>query len=329
MKTHLLFTCLFISCAINAQMDIESPLFPPSHPMDTRLGNKPEVRLDSIISKSGTESGVEYIIIDAHYYGDDGYIDTLKTRIDYVDKSIIVCFAYASSISTYSRENNKLVSKDFFSDAKMKVLADQLFYEYDSAGRRIKEHNISYYDQKITHDKTLVYDFSTVNYTDSGYIFNNVNYCFDEKNRLKKEIHDNKITTYSYYNDDSGYDIITTRDGYNDKSERFFNKHGLLKKSIGTRLDLTSPSRKSILELEYYFSPGNATSNSLVTNIPKIYGTTGGLVINTVQPEWINIYTLSGQLVKKEYVNQNQQISLPKGIYIVKSANKTFKVVVK
>lgn len=329
MKTHLLFICFFISCAINAQEFYSPKFFPPSHPMDNRIGNKPELRPDTILDKSGTESGVEYIMVNAHYYGDDGYIDTLKIpMIDYINKGIVVCLAYISSKSTYSKENNKLVSKDCYRNLEMTDLSDQIFYEYDEEGRRTKERHIRYSDNEITHDTTFVFDFSTVNHTDSGYIFNNVNYCFDEKNHLKKEIHDNRIITYSYYNDESGYDMITTGNGYKDKLEHFFNKHGLLTKLTGSRLDLTS-DHKSILELEYYFSPGNATSNSFVINIPEIYGTTGGLIINTKQPEWIMIYTLSGQLVKKEYINQNQQIPLPKGIYIVKSTNKTFKVVVK
>lgn len=296
--------------------------------MDIRIGNKPEVQPDTVINKLGSEEGGKWIITNAHYYSEDGYIDTLKIINTSYESNLRLSLAYIASISTYAKENNKLISKDTYYDHKFSVLSSRESFEYDSIGRLTKNHYISYdMDQEIIHDVTHEYDLKTVKNTDNGYIFNGVEYCFDEKDRLSKEIRDKDTLKYTYYDNILGYNRILKKNEASDKEEYFFEENGLVAKSI--QHYSWDPNTKSISESFYYFSSGNATSNSLVTNIPEIYGTTGSLIINAVQSEWINIYTLSGQLVRKEYINQNQQIPLPKGIYIVKSTNKTFKVVVK
>lgn len=329
MKTYLLLISLSICSIINAQ----TPDWWPSHPLETHIGDKPGIQPDTVITRLGkTDTDDKAVITFIHCYGDNGYIDT--TRVICTDNRIIL--DYRAYILTYAKENNKLISEKKYPSGDFSGISDQIFYEYDSTGRRIKEYYISYNEKEIiTRNETIIYDFSTVHYTDSGYIYDGVIYCLDEKGRLIKEISGGDTTpTYisTYIYNDRGYDIIRDTDawcfiGYL-KTECFFDDNGLLSKLINYTQTEIHPEGETT-DYSYYFSPGNTTSNSLVANIPVIYGTTGSLIVNTEQPEQISIYAISGQLVKKEYISGNKQIPLPGGIYIVKSTNKTYKIVIK
>jgi len=324
MKTHLLFlVCLFIGGFINAQ----TPIWWPTHPMDTHIGNKPELQPDSVATIS---LNPEWATADVHAYGDNGYIDTVMYR------SIgNVCFSFTilGYVNTYSKENNKLISTDGYRSFYQSVLSYQIFYEYDSIGRLIKKqivnhdkNNPRYQDRPYYRDTIISYDFSTINYTDSGYIFDGGIYSLDEKGRITKEIRDKDTILYIYYDDELRYDKIINMDNYFENTAYFFNENGLMTKSITYSKPFENEDKR-VREYFYSFLPGNTTSNSIIVNSSKIYGITGGLIIETEKPEWISVYSLSGQLIKKTYINYGtQQIPLAKGIYIVKSGQKTTKI---
>ncbi|MDR2913909.1 MAG: DUF6383 domain-containing protein [Tannerella sp.] len=64
-------------------------------------------------------------------------------------------------------------------------------------------------------------------------------------------------------------------------------------------------------------------------NAPKVYGTQGGIIVNTEKTLPVSIYTFSGGLVKKEIVSAGSQtIPLSKGFYIVTIGNMSYKVLV-
>lgn len=58
----------------------------------------------------------------------------------------------------------------------------------------------------------------------------------------------------------------------------------------------------------------------------KVYVADGKLHIETSQPQAVNIYHVSGSLVKQINVSGASNISLPQGIYLVKLTDKTYKV---
>ncbi len=63
---------------------------------------------------------------------------------------------------------------------------------------------------------------------------------------------------------------------------------------------------------------------------PKVYGTQGGIVVNTETSLPVSIYMFSGALVKKEIAGAgNQIIPLSKGFYIVTIGNMSYKVLVR
>lgn len=337
MKTYLLLISLIIGSYVNAQI----PAWWPTHPLDTRIGDKPIIQPDTIVNKSTNyrlgEVFYMWEITEIHSYGDNGYIDSTKVcYMDTTENNIPYISTY-SNISTYSKENNKLISIKTYRSDDFSSLSSQTLYEYDSVGRYAKTNHITYNEnQHITLNSITLHDYSNVIYTDSGYIFNGVTYSFDENNRLIKEVSGRDtayiyITTYNYHNDNHGYDIERETNSWcfvgDRKVEHRFDENGLLLKSTGYGF---SPDPDNLAEYSYSFRSKDPTNNSFVSVPANIYGVTGGLMISSNQPEQVFIYSLSGQLIKKAYVQgSNQQIPLAKGIYIVKSNSKTTKVIVK
>jgi len=350
MRTPFSLICLFICCIVNAQQsDYYLATYPPVHPMSTNYGNRLDIKPDTVKSFNNQyPNSTDYII---HSYSDNGCTDTITFENSEQIKlrSPIPDIKYAY---TFDKDNNKLIltekylrhpiisdEGDYCGGYYPWYVGNQLFYEYDSEGRLIKERSIDYFydfknDKTITfRDNIITYDLSTVNYIENGYIFNGVTYLFDEKDRLLERIQVKDTSKYVYYDDldEHGYDLYIKRELGSSKDGFFFDKNGLLTKYLTYRRFLsgvTTPS--SITDYSYHFSSKNPTSNSLMSDSPKIYGIIGNLIVNTEKPEWISVYSLSGQLIKKVYIQgNNQQIPLPKGIYIVKSDQNTTKVLVR
>jgi hypothetical protein len=59
-----------------------------------------------------------------------------------------------------------------------------------------------------------------------------------------------------------------------------------------------------------------------------VFNTIGGIVINSAEPVFVAIYTVSGQIVYHERLNGRKDISLPRGIYFVKTGALTKKIYV-
>ena len=67
---------------------------------------------------------------------------------------------------------------------------------------------------------------------------------------------------------------------------------------------------------------GNAT---IATD--KVWASGGTLYMETATPATISVYSITGQLVKQVFVNGSDNVTLPKGLYIVQMNGKAYKVV--
>lgn len=68
--------------------------------------------------------------------------------------------------------------------------------------------------------------------------------------------------------------------------------------------------------------------NNINDNIGTIYGNTGSIAINGYTGT-VNVYSITGQLLRSETINENANIEMGTGIYIVRIADTISKVVVK
>lgn len=68
--------------------------------------------------------------------------------------------------------------------------------------------------------------------------------------------------------------------------------------------------------------------NNINDNIGTIYGSTGSIAINGYTGT-VNVYSITGQLLRSETINENANIEMGAGIYIVRIADTISKVVVK
>lgn len=68
--------------------------------------------------------------------------------------------------------------------------------------------------------------------------------------------------------------------------------------------------------------------NNINDNIGTIYGNTGSIAINGYTGT-VNVYSITGQLLRSETINENTNIEMETGIYIVRIADTISKVVVK
>jgi hypothetical protein len=84
-------------------------------------------------------------------------------------------------------------------------------------------------------------------------------------------------------------------------------------------------------EFVYAYSDRENPNNIVVPEVTarKVYGADGAVIIQSDIPEMVQIYSLSGVLVRSlELPAGNQSISLPKGFYIIRASDKAYKVMV-
>ena len=88
----------------------------------------------------------------------------------------------------------------------------------------------------------------------------------------------------------------------------------------------------SSIEKFSYFKNGEViVDNGLIgKTAPEVYGIQGGVAISTEKSLPVNIYSFSGNLIKREYVSEGTNtIPLSKGLYVVVVGNMSYKVLVR
>lgn len=226
-------------------------------------------------------------------------------------------------------------------------------YQYDAEGRiaviKYNSGGSTIYDYT---ENTIVFegkdgepaDTAHVVYTDNGYIFQTkkdfylgeekVEYVFDSENRLLKRIHwplydgDDK-TEFIYEYTDHGY-CIYSGDSY--KEERiYFEKESRLKKYISYKKTIHGWEIDRTSDYVYYYGDMILdVDEPAVEKTAKIYGVTGGVVMELEAPTQVAIYALSGQLVRRQYFDSGSyQLPMVPGFYIVQAGKDIFKLKVR
>ena len=82
---------------------------------------------------------------------------------------------------------------------------------------------------------------------------------------------------------------------------------------------------KNIIEIDI----ATSNENISVPTVFKVQGTDGGVTIHSDKLIDLSIYNINGQLVKKSRIHGSEQISLPKGFYILSAENQNQKLIIK
>jgi len=212
---------------------------------------------------------------------------------------------------------------------KTNKYVDSTFYDYIN-------HSITKFFEKEG-EKTL-YESSRIAYTDSGYIcrtlYHNDNQeheiiecVFDDENKLTRRIYieDGKtVSDVSYFYTDSSYYYYNV--GMTNKYEHVFNEEGFEVKKISYVFTGEEWLVYEKIETSYLYDDSQSNTPVISDESQSVYGVENGIVVIADVKSLVNIYTISGQLVKKVYAQPNEQILLPKGIYIVRINEQSYKV---
>lgn len=104
---------------------------------------------------------------------------------------------------------------------------------------------------------------------------------------------------------------------------------GVVSQDNGKTWNPIYPKEYGTIQTEIELMSDATTSTikpSADNELNKVYVADGKLHIETNQPQAVNIYHVSGSLVKQINVSGASNISLPQGIYLVKLTDKTYKV---
>lgn len=189
-----------------------------------------------------------------------------------------------------------------------------------------------------------VTDSTYVLYTDSGYVCHvsdgsywgndTLEYVFDSENRLIRQVKYRPISLYGgksetvlEYND-HGYWAI------NDSSKAeylYFEKESQLKKvSI---YELTIHGWEVYQTTDYVLYYGDTAldiDEPCIKKTAKIYGVAGAVVMELENPMQVTIYSISGQLIQRQYFDSGRfHIPMIPGFYIVQAGKDVFKLKVK
>jgi len=281
----------------------------PFHPVNPQIG-QPRILVDTVFAKCtwGENFSETSAFIER---SKDGLRDTFYYTHHYTNPlTEIIVHEYDADNRLISIKSKILPAASFY------VLIE---YEYDSSGRltRLAEWSLPGVFES--------YDYSTIVYTDSSYILNDIEYVFDAEDRL---IRAGEIT-YSYF--ENGY---SENLGPYAKTIYYFLENGYLSKKIFYKLFEEEWIQHTVWETAYRYkadNPNNPNSNATIKNtLRKVYGIDGAVMIYSGKPETVRIYAVSGLIVRNIQTSPgNQSISLSKGFYIVKMGDQAYKVMVR
>jgi len=73
---------------------------------------------------------------------------------------------------------------------------------------------------------------------------------------------------------------------------------------------------------------GETTGNTGIPADSRVYSSHGEVIIETAQPQTVQVYSLTGSLMATHTVNGYHSIALQRGVYLVKMGGKVYKVIV-
>ena len=231
--------------------------------------------------------------------------------------------------------------------------------EYDDEGRVVREVangiDPSTNPPTITFRAEQLWDYSKIQYTEKGYIFDNREFELDDLGRItliKEFVVDDTIAVlngekyhvnhlhYSYT--DSSYTVFcftyigsrTLRDEPTqwENCTYVYNEDGNeIELTFYTSVDGINWSLRQNLRTEYKYSSNTPSSNDL---FPKttvaVYAQPGAICVNTEKAGALQIFDLAGRLVKQQALSAGESsISITPGLFFVRLDNQTFKIFVR
>ena len=287
--------------------------------------------------------------VTTYHRSDDKLTDTIR----YENNAWVVC--------KYN-EKNQLLYSHFLSPLYLAPYYRNYLrtdYEYDDEGRVIREVtngvDPSTNPPTITFRAEQLWDYSKIQITKKGYIFDNREFELDDLGRITlikelfvvddtiavingKEYHvndshlsytDSSYTwfSFSYIGSRTLRDEPTSWENYT----YFYDEDGNEIKCIGFRSDDGINWRFTCNTRAEYKSSNTPSSNDL---FPKstvaVYSQPGTICINTEKAGALQIFDLAGRLVKQQALSAGESsISITPGLFFVRFDNQTFKIFVR
>ena len=313
------------------------------------LGERIDIK--SYIHKEEVANGGGYI---KYEHSKDGLRDTLFSFWGLISVSERI----------YSANDRLVALKRLDLDTEENKFVDSGYgmkYTYDSKGRIASIVSMAfedvlssicynYDDHTIKHymgdDEAEVERSVQIEYTDSGYIcwdttYQSITvegettlhqksrkdeYIFDSDNRLIWKISefDNSKHKYRYIYTDYGYMVYLNNDV--GRSDFYFNEKGKNTKVLDYWFNGKEWQLKERTDYFYIYDDPQSNAPVLEDVLQPVYGVENGLVVGTDVKGLVNIYTISGQLIKQVNASLGDQIPLTKGFYIVSVGDRSYKV---
>jgi len=354
---YFLYSLIFTGCFFISDLLAQQRPFGPTHPSFMYMPLRPNLSIDTVfcygwggISTDPISGEILETNPEKYYYtrSEDLLTDTVHYEI-------------STFIHRYNEKNQLLYSyqiskKDIFSGYQRDD------FEYDEEGRvvRLKSNWIEpsrnpFVDPKITFMYERTWDYSTIQMTEKGYIFDGIECELDYQGRItlikykatedsiveldgkKYRVNDAFITytdsSYTYF----GCFYIGSRTRREEpirweKSTYVYNANGDLISSLALFSDdgiiWRNVQELLLFYLTHPYSGDNEVSNFIVNKaITNVYAQFGSIYIFTENDATVQIFDLAGRLVKQQTLSVGEnRIKVYRGFYIVKVGNESFKV---
>ena len=332
----------------------------PKHPLVNYGPTRIDINIDTVLTFTYYEMGSEVPFgprpgLSIYTRSEDKLTDTVATFSGLIRHDIY----------RYNEKNQLLYQCVYYPNHPLTYYVRE-DYQYNEEGQVIKIVAKEIRPGETPSEVFLneyTYDYSTVQLTDKGYIFDGRQFDLDQDGRLVYSYyakgHEEYKEEYIEYVDGKKYRIGADYYTYTDSSytasgyyqpgnmvlgmtdmwievTHVFYENGNYKgKRSRVSVDGVNWKPLNIVEHEYIYanvinSDIPSENSPVIKTNTEVYTFSGEIHILTGNNVMVQIYDLSGRLVKKQTVSAGEnQISLSSGFYLVKVGNETFKVYVR
>ena len=349
--TVLLLTVCFFSSDMFSQMKITGP----THPLVNYGPVRIDTNIDTVLSLTYYESGREVVpgpksTFSSYARSDDKLTDSITGSSGLMRHDI---YQY--------NEKNQLLYRHEYDPLYPLMSYIKEEFTYDEKGRVIKLTVKVVKPSGIPTETILneyLYDYSTVQMTENGYIFDGVEFELDNQGRLVYANYIDSKDEYIEYTDGKKYRIGADYYTYTDSSfttfaftqpgnmvlgmsDRWveiifvFDKNENLKRKTSTvSIDGVNWYPWEQYETEYIYSNVNtnpSNNSPVLKSNTVVYSHSNEIHVFTENEANVQIFDIFGRMIKQQNVSSGEnRISISSGgIYIVKICNESFKVSIK
>lgn len=365
----VLLSGFFSSDILAYHSRIAVPSGPPNHPLTYSGYIRIDTNIDTLIVKSTYYDG-STVNMFVYKRSEDNLTDTVYRTSPYETRDGIVPGKFVDwpyrFCLRFNEKNQNLSCNELYINNEMAPTSHEDFY-YDEEGR-ISKYIQNWHSPGETPPISVVqlkdYDFSTLQTTENGYIFENVLYEFDSQGRLTFSTMLDGRNEYATL-EGKEYLIGANYFTYTDSSYTKFGRGRTSEWMLGvpdqweetTYVFYDNGNEKSIttkgspdgvnwyifrqVEYEYIYSNDNEQVNTYaggeVSNFcpeatnASVYAAFGAIKVLTKDAVAVQIFDFSGRMVKQQSIPQGESLInvSSKGLYFVKVGNESFKVLVR